>query len=406
VKKIAAILLTLCLTALPLLAWDVMVFPSLGVNIHDQMQFVLPRRGIYVPQLEKVERGQPFYLYFAAGLKEPLTQPLKLNCEVVMISPAGKRTTMAKGTFFQLQKNSRGVFTSGHLVKVIMENSDPDGVYAVEFNVSDGVENKTATGKVTLTGKQRHDSPVTMPELSKFLSSYYTAPKPERLLAMCKYFIHVAEPELQRKQKNRYDPRPALYGFTLALQHNPQLWQELAQITAEAKTEKQQQFYALIFAGLGAEAVKANKEIIAPQVQANIALFAGRNPLEFKQVTQLWQLDALWMEFLVTGRFSPVQRLINECRRRPMMTVDEVKAKTAKKEPLSAEEKEKFRNFLFAAAIEWSLASNLRQGHRLLWFYLETIRERKLYPDDFAAALIADAVKKAQVKKATPGSKK
>jgi len=405
VKKIVAILVTICLTA-PLWAWEVMVFPTLGVNIHDQVKFVLPKRGIYVPQLNQVERGQPYQIYYAVFLKEPAAKSLTLKGKAVMISPAGKRTVVAEKEYFRLQKNSRGVFTSPYFVNVVMEDGDPDGVYTIEFTVSDGVESKTATGKITLAGKQRNTSPVTLEEFNKFFSSYYTAPKPERLLAVCRYFIHVAEPELQRKQKNRYDPRGALYALVQAFKLNPQLWRELAEMSATAENEKQQQFYALIFAGLGEEAVKTTKDAIPPEIQANIALFAGKDPWKFSQVTQAWQLDALWTEFMITGRFDPVLQLIKEIRAPQIEVVERAKAKIAKKEPLTAEEKLHFRNFLFTAAVKWSLTSNLRQGHRLLWFYLETIRERKLYPDDFAAAMIAAVIKDAQNKKSTPGSKK
>ena len=164
-------------------------------------------------------------------------------------------------------------------------------------------------------------------------------------------------------------------------------------------------YLALIVADLGKEAVLSQKELIDPQVAAQIGQFAGRNPLAFDEVKNPVHLDMLWMEFFVTGRFEPVRRLAAELCPRPGVTLKQAKARIDSGGKLTDEEKLALRAHVVQAAAIWSVSSNLRRNDHLLAFYLETVLRRRLYPVPEAAPVLAAILKNLRQTKTQPRGK-
>ena len=52
-----------------LAAFDVMLIPTLMVNIEDQVKFVPSEHGVYIHTVRQVGPGQPFHLKLALSLK-------------------------------------------------------------------------------------------------------------------------------------------------------------------------------------------------------------------------------------------------------------------------------------------------------------------------------------------------
>ena len=376
-------------------AYDVLFMPTLAVNIYDQVQFVMPERGIHVPTVSRVERGQPFELSVAVMIREPLTAPLKLTGSIIAKAPNGKETQAVKPVeMFSIPAGGKGVFFSKLGVRGFFEPQDPTGEHRWILTLKDEAgETKTATAKIALADAISDAKPMDKAEFNKFFSHYYRQPKPERALAALRYFL--SEGDAQMRKKKGYNPIHILVGFSELFRLNPQFWDELAAATTNL-SEEQQLSMALIFAGIGKEAVMSQKEVIDPQVQVQIAQFAGKNPLAFSEVKNAAQLDVLWTKFFVTGKFDPVRRLAAELRARKGMKLKEAKARSDAKKPLSDAEKKEVMEQIIRHAAYWSLTSNFRQGNRLVGFYLETIVRRKLFTDPTAAGMIVQVLKQAQ----------
>ena len=379
-------------------AFDVLFVPTLAVNIPDQVRFVMPERGIHVPSVSRVERGQPFELSIAVVIREPLTAPLKLTGSIIAKGPNGKETEAVKpAEMFSIPVGVRGVFFSKLGIRGYFEPHDPIGEHQWTLTLKDEAgAGKTATAKIELVDAISDAKPMDKAEFESFFTRYYRQPRPERALAALRYFL--TEGSARMRKKNGANPLHVLSGFAEIFRLNPQFWDELAAATTDL-SEEQQLSMALIFAGIGKKAVMSQKEVIDPQVQAQIGLFAGKNPLAFSQVKTPAHLDMLWMQFFVTGKFEPIRRLAWELRARPGMTLKEAKARADAKKPLSDEEKKEVLGQLIRHAAHWSLVSNLRQGNQLEGFYLETIVRRKLFTDKTAAAMIVHVLKQAQTQK-------
>lgn len=394
-KKLGAVW---ALTAgLLLAAYDVNFFPTLAVNTADQVRFVMPERGIGLSRVRRVERNQPFTLSISVWLREQIDRPLKLIGSIAAKKPDGSAGTgVPEMELFDLPAGAKGVFFAKVEVRGVFEPSDPTGDWEWTLTLKDAGDPagavRTATSGIQLADSISDARPMNKEEFSRLFSSYYRNPRPERLLAALKYFLAEGDAEI-RKKKN-YNPNHVLHGLAEAFKLNPQFHDDLAAATT-GLTEQQQLFMALIFAELGKDAVMAQKEVIDPQVQVMIGQFAGKNPLAFSQVKNPVHLDMLWAEFFITGKFEPVRRLAAELRKRPGISLADGTAKIKAKQPLTPEEKRQMGEQLVQFAADWSLTSNLRQGHRLLGFYLETILRRKLLPDPYITGRLVGILTKA-----------
>ena len=137
------------------------------------------------------------------------------------------------------------------------------------------------------------------------------------------------------------------------------------------------------------------KKSIPPQAAEEVARFGGKDPFAFTDVENAVRLDMLWTTFFVTGKFEPVRRLAGELRQRRIMTPKDAKQRLDEGRPLAEDEKKLLLAGVVQMAAVWSLEANLRDDHRLLGFYLETILARKLFVDRQEAALIASIIRRA-----------
>ena len=382
-------------------AYQVLFVPTLAVNVADQVRFVDPARGVAIHSVSRVERGQPFELCVAIVIREPLTAPLKLEGSVRGADAAAGATAVE---MFDLPAGAKGAFFAKTRVRGRFEAADRPGEFRWELVLRDPAtgERRTATAKLTLAERISDDRPMTRAEFNRFFSNYYRRPCPERLLAALKFFLGEGDAELRKKK--RAGVLHILHGFALAFRLNPQFWDELAAAT-RGLPEHQRLYLALIFAGIGKPAVLSQKDAIDPQVAVQIAQFAGRNPLAFAEVKAPAHLDMLWMEFFVTGNFEPVRRLAAELRPRSGMTLKEAQARTAAGGKLTSGEKAAVQAHIIRSAAIWSISTNLRQDHRLLAYYLETILRRRLYPNAGTAAALAAIFRNLNQAKTQPKGK-
>ncbi len=366
------------------------------VNLFDQVKYVPQTLGLNVSMVKSVVREQPFNIYFSLALKNPAEQDLKLNGDLVLIKADGTREKITETSFFEGKKGKKGVFISPVSYVMIFEKGDKTGNYFFELTLTENgnpAKKHTFSVPVELVDKMP-DVPerLTKEEFNQLLSRYYLKPQPEKLLPALRYFLDEGIDLMQKKKGKSFDPRHVLHGFATAFKLNPQLWRALAEMTKNSP-EKDHLHYALIFAGIGKDAVLQNKEIIAPLVQVQIGQFAGKNPLDFKESTHPAHLDMLWMEFFITGKYIPIENIAGELRKRDVLTLNEAKKIRESKREFSNEEKLRLRNFMMTLSAHWSLRSNIRQGNPLVGFYLWGMVQRKACADAHAEALIVNILK-------------
>lgn len=386
-KRLAVIVISL--TAWMVSALEVLFFPTLAANMDDQVQYVMPHRGIHVPLVSKVESGQPFTLTISVASKEKLSKPLKLSATFTGKSPDGEEKVHFKDIpFFDIPAGAQGILSPGKYFAGVFETSDKPGKYTYILVLKDADGNSyRAESSLELVPQISVDRAMDAGEFEKTFTFYYRKPKPERLLAAWRYYLDEGVTRQQQKEGKNFNPMAILKGFCEAFKLNPQFHDDLAKISQGIPPEKYG-YYAMVFGGLGKEFLNRYQKDINPEIMKLTAKFKGSDPLTFKEVVHAAQLDMLWLEFFVTGRFEPVKRLAGELSKKPVFPIEEAKKRQMEKKELSAAEKKQLMTGIIQMADVWSLKSNLKH-HRLLGFYLETIMARKLYADEQAAGIIA-----------------
>ncbi len=379
--KQLVILMSLTLLRCTLAAYDLMVIPTLLVNVEDQVKFCAPDHGIFIQTVKQVEPGQPFHLKLALKLPEAAPQPLKISGTFSRRAPGGSEVEIFRDrALFDIPAGAKGIFFSATSISGLFAGNDAGGSYEWILQYSDGSRRDKTFATLKLVESIIDSKAVDMAEFNRIFSNYYRNARPEKLLAALDFFLTSGEAVMRQKKKD-FDPRHIISGFVHAFKLNPQFHDELARATVNSPP-KHHIYYALIFAGLGKEAVMAQKEVIEPLVQVQIGQFSGKNPLAFSEVKTPAHLDMLWMEFFITGKMEPIRRIAAELRKREGMTLQQAQEKIKSGGTLSEAEKKLLAEHLLQFAANWSLSSNLQQGHRLIGGYLQSIVRKKLIEDN------------------------
>ncbi len=400
--KRLSIILTL-LSALCLFGYDLLVIPTFMVNLTDQINFVMPNRGLQITTFSKVERLQPFSLNIAIGIKKPLASELKLIGNVVVTAPDGKQNTVLKDKeLFSLPAGAKGLIFAPSFLSISFDPPDKNGKYQFSVTLKDAAgEIKKQSAEVELVDSITDFRMMDSKEFSKFLTFYYTKPQPERLLAALNYFLSEGITELRTKNRAT-QAMPILWSLALIFRQNPQFFDELAKMSGTDRPKDQ--YLAVLFYNIGKEFTESCKSKINPYILKQISRYKKPLISETDEIKFPQQLDLLWGEFFATGKFSPIKRIVSALQKKPELSIPEAKAFSDSGKKLTAEQRRNLINHVTRTAALWSLRSNIKQNGLLLaGFYLETIYAKKLYPDEQAALFISGILKNA---KSTQGNKK
>lgn len=383
-----AILALFCVLSLSA-GWEIKIFPTLMVNLNDQLRHVPQNRGLQVTTASKVERNQPFTVNAAIMLKKPLQKAMDFSGHITFTSPDGKTEIPAESAkMFSLPAGTRGIHISPHFLKATFDPPDKCGKYRFSLTVKDDSGNaRTASTEVELVDSITDFRPMDNREFYSFVQPYYTHPKPERLLAALNYFLSEGIIEMRLNSK-RFNALPTLYFFAEVFRNNPQFFDELAKMSGKDKPKDQ--YLAILFYQIGQSFLKPYKEKINPYILKQISRIKKPLLTEKETVRHFQQLDLLWAEFYANGNFNSIRRITDCLRRQPELSVSEAKKITDSGKKLTAEQRQHLLNSLNKIAASMSMVNNIKKGHRLAGFYLETILVKKLYPDETASRLISE----------------
>lgn len=392
------------------------LFFTSAPNVSDQFVHIMPYRPPVIPTASRCVRNQPVDLILTLA-KPAADKDGKVLIEiesVKSIEPGGKvRELVEPGkpriALQGVKKTARdfsGIMLSGFHMTMIVEDTDPLGKTRIEVRLLDRGDGSTLELAAEIEAVENlpgaPGKPMSLRELSDFLTRYYRSPEPAKILEAFAAFLRYDEENFGNGKK-AYDPLAWLCGFAELYKLNPQLRPTLAKAAAGFSVVHKR-YAALILAEAGAKDDELKSA--DPELRRMFDEVKGKSPLSFKTVTHPAQLDALWMSFFATGKFEPIRRLVHELRKRDdVITVEE--AKKLGRKP-TEEERKKIVNGLVAQAAEWSLASNAKQ-HRLVAYYLESMLARKSYPDADVSGKLGGMLLRAgllEVKTSPGGQKK
>ena len=354
-----------------------------AVNVEDQFAGILPERPPFFPFLGKVAVGEPFRVYIVFYGAKVRKNTVKLKGELELIAPDGKKQVVPLAEqSVSLRGDSAGVFLLPQHLGIVFEPKDPVGTHKIALKLVDQHARKTAKDSASVELTTILPPPVSDEKAFQSLTNNYRSPSPQNILPAFRCYLKKI-PEQQKKEKNYFNPIPQLAFFCFLLQENPQMVKPFADMVAKL-TDAQENFYGyFVLNFVSPEAAKYVPAELKKQFET-----VKKNPFVVDQVSEPWQLDVCWAEFMVRGTRAPVLKVLNALSLvQKGITVEDYK-KIAKPSP---EDQRKLMNGLVASAAQWSIQSISKQ-HPLLKYYIEAVLKRQELKDPIAMALAAKAI--------------
>lgn len=269
--------------------------------------------------------------------------------------------------------NKEFILLNQQFLKIIFTEKYPLGTYKIKVTVHDKVGNQTATGEKFLPLKAFSSGVEFASEkmFSEWLMHYHERPEPCRAVKAITQFVSLDTEWLA-------EHIGSLAFFRRVLMENRFLTDNLTMNFKEFPVEEQKKLLLVLhLAGYDktADLAKAN-----PQLEKFYpTLRTLQIPATDGDITTGDQLDILWSEFLATGKYAPVKKIVETLALYKFKgTLEKIKSGEIK-EKTDQIIRESFLEATYQAAA-WSLISNCRQIP-LVFKYCVTIYEKEPFDD-------------------------
>ena len=371
-------------------AVECIVLPSFARNVDDQFVHILPNRPPMIPLVKEVAANETFTVNVLFRNFRSEYDHADVFYRLVLKKPDGKEQVLCAdlpGVPGIRKPPGSDVYLAGRLARFAFTGEDQPGKYRFIATADDRIAKKQAAAEATVeyVRGRKAAPPLTEKELDRFLMNDYLHPEPARLMDMIGLLLK--QDMNLRKTKKNYSPLPMLYGFTVILRDNPELTGAFASCISAAPPE--QRGYAIpVFDLLGKDALEKAGNKLAPDLRKAVSDFdPKKNPLRFASPETPVQLDMLWWDFFLTGKFEPILKIAAALELgKDGITPQAYKQLGAGATPA---DRLRLRNKIMELAAGWSLMSNART-HRLVFYYLEALAKRdgRLLPGEYARTCV------------------
>jgi hypothetical protein len=183
--------------------------------------------------------------------------------------------------------------------------SDPIGTYRFEIIARDGIDKteSTASAELTLSRFSVSNSFDSIDEFSYWFENYYRSPDPARAIAALLQYVN---PESLRSQKQT----PLLTFLSRVIQDNPFLWPHIKSLFKKSDVADQKKL--LLMFALTKHADTTFISSLRPEL---LQFYNDAQQLKLVEPSDSPQteleINILWADFMATGAFRPVQKIVN-----------------------------------------------------------------------------------------------
>ena len=342
--------------------FDIIVIPTIQYAHSDIYYRTPPGR---VPHFLKTHQLVPDQaldlLVLAKGYATDTAGRATVSYELVTQDPTGKIEPRAKAMLASRQETSPyQLLFPKEVMRFTVTANAPKGAFVFTVTAREHVGNRTVTKSVTIDVASTNDSLPPPPDFDpvQFLMNYHQKPEPRLLVP---FLIASAASPLRERP---IDGHGALLGFVAGILHdNPWLLPQVEQCLEQAFDEDIRRIasYALAYSqrdvkGYGRHLSSLAQDALKKAKRENM-------PIPSKKPNWGSQLDLLWGEFFATGRFAPIQQLVQiaEDYTPYRGKLDEYKRMS----PRPASIPPDARKDLLLGTTLWSLGSNAYQCKRV-----------------------------------------
>ena len=382
--------------------FDAMVVPSLMDSDMDGWYRIPMNSGPAIHKATQVTQGQIFsLLIFFRGYTVDKGSKVHIRYDVQVYDPKGKPTEDKGSDLLAYQgeigNNRDALLLNQQFLKILFTEKYPVGTYNIKVVAFDKIANTSFTKEtpielVSFSPGKKFSSEK---ELGEWLMGYYGNPTPVKAIHGVLQFV-----QLDREWVNKRIGTLAF--FRRVFTDNPFLLENISR-NANAYTIDEKK--KLILMAVLSESNSQAQLIAAGNKELNDFLVSAKKlkiPDTDAEITSADQLDVLWSEFLATGKYHPVKKIVSALALSKYKgTLDKIKSGEIKDRTREIE-KAAYLDATYQSAV-WSLISNCKQMP-LVFKYCIFVYENESLPEDIKnqlGAILSVVQKKLQNDKKT-----
>lgn len=338
---------------------SILVAPSLQ-NENVDFWYHTPRESApFIHTVSSVTPDQPFQLLvFAAGYARNEKGNADITYDMQIYGPSGKPTE-DRLTDMELFKGKANEATplllSRQFAKTIFTAKYPLGTYTIQVTVHDRVADKSVTVSKTIdleafSMPERFKSEK---EIGSWVMSYYQSPTPAKAIPAIVGIVQTDKKWLHRNLN-------ILTFFRTILHENPYLIARIAEHRDQFSADEMKKILTVLAIMNEGEAEPVTKSLDGElrdyyQQARNIQI-----PSTDGEITTGTQLDLLWSEFLATGGYKPIKKIVGSLELQKYSgTLKKLKAGELDRNDPEVRRKA-YLDATYGSAV-WSLISNCKQ---------------------------------------------
>ncbi len=362
--------------------FDAIVVPSLMDSDMDGWYKIPTNSGPNIHRTYSVYQGQMFnLLIFLRGYSADKNMNLHVRYDVQIYDPNGKPTD-DKGTDILAYQgpvgNPEALMLNQQYLKIVFTERYQFGTYKIKVIVYDKISGKTFTSEtpiklIPFVLPKKFES---QKKVEEWLMGYYRNPTPAKAISGAQAII-----ELDARWLN--ENLNMLTFFKRIFSDNPFLFKNIAKHFKSFSKEDQQKF--LLISNLA-----GNLELQPFLIGDNKEKFENfynnvkKIPDVNGEITSAVQLDILWSEFLATGKYEPIRKIVSALALKKYKgTLDKVKS--GEVEVTGEVRKNAYLEATYGSAV-WSLISNCKQMP-LVFKYCIFIYENEVLEENIKSQL-------------------
>jgi hypothetical protein len=318
-------------------------------------------------------------LIFFKGYTADMDDNLHVRYDVQVYDPMGNPTE-DRGTDIEAYKGPKGNADSLMLnqtyLKIIFTDKYPAGTYKIKVTAYDKVSNESFTSETPI-----ELVPFSLPvkifseqEIGEWVMGYYAEPTPVKAVSIFQQLVQLDSEWLN-------DNLNILTFFRRIFSDNPFLLQNIAKSFGSFSLEDKKKF--LLIAAISGD-TSLESIITVREGDELWEYFSSINDIELPgtngEINTAVQLDILWSEFLTTGKYAPIRKIVSALALEKYKGTLE-KIKSGEIENVTEEIKSQaYLEATHQSAI-WSLISNSKQIP-LVFKYCQFIYENEELDED------------------------
>lgn len=349
------LLLHLIFCALSVQAIDGVLLVTADYTFQDKWYKTVSANIPQFMSTKETFRGQEIYIAVIAGDFELDEEKAKVVYDIEITNPKQKEY-LNKGKLPVINKkvNPKYLQMSDAIIKLVLTEEDLLGKYKVKVKIKDLISGKSKVIKSEFVLKELpayNDVKIEGDhDFAKWLQGYYKEQQPEKALA---HYIYYANSEMAENEDSFL---PVFSVILEIVNHNSFLLEQILEAyEAENSQTRFYLIYLLYYSNLEANDFLTALEGIEKDAYVELQKSSLPNPYDL--IFNPAQLDMLWSEFMASGSYKSILRLIQ--------TLDYVKyeggIEAYAKSDQTEEDKTNLVNNAIYDALTWSFKANCEQ---------------------------------------------